>query len=119
MLDAEVLVRELLAVDGFPASAVALGEISALDHESRDDTVEAGACIAEAVLAGGELVEVSGCLWDLVSVETHDNAAEGLLVLFDVEIDLLGDGGVSHFDDWYEVDLEVGLGEEMMEVKID
>jgi len=99
VLDGEVLVCKFLAVDGLPAGTVALGEISALDHELRDDTVEAGAFVAEAILVGGELVEVSSGLWDLLSVETHDDAAEGLIVLFDVEEDLLGDGGVSHIDD--------------------
>jgi hypothetical protein len=99
MLDGEVLVCKFLAVDGLPTSTVALGEISALDHEFRDDSVKAGAFVAEAILVGGELKEVSGSLWDLIAVETHDNATEGLLVLFDVEEDLLGDGGVSHIVD--------------------
>jgi hypothetical protein len=108
MLDGEVFVRKLLAIDGLPASTVALGEISTLDHELRDDTVEAGAFVAEAILEGGELVEVFNSLWDLLSIKTHDNATEGLIVLLNVEVDLLGDCGVSHVDDWYEVDLWVG-----------
>ncbi len=41
MFQVEVLILELLAVDGFPASAIAGGEVSALDHETLDDSMEA------------------------------------------------------------------------------
>ena len=98
VLDAEVLIFEFLAVDGFTASAVAFGEVSTLDHELGDDPVEARTLIAEAILAGGELIEISGCLGDLVAVETHEDAAKRLSTLLDVEVDLVSDGGVSHVD---------------------
>jgi hypothetical protein len=107
MLDAEVLILEFLAVDGFAAGAIALGEVSTLDHESGDDAVEAGALIAKAMLTGGQLIEVSGCVWDLLAVKTDDDAAEVLFVLLDVEVDLLGDCGVSHLDGLSEVKLGV------------
>ena len=92
MLALQVLIGELLAVDGFatralsPTSAsaspgtaivsyVAAGEVTALKHELRDDAVELGALVAEAVFAGAQLVEVSGRLGHLVVVELEAHVA--------------------------------------------
>ncbi len=47
----EVLVRELHAVDGLAAGAVAVGEVATLAHEVGDDAVEGGALVAQG-LAG-------------------------------------------------------------------
>ncbi len=105
MLDAEVLVLEFLAVDGSSTRTVTIGEVSALDHELGDDSVEARAFIAIAFLTGGKLVEVVGGVWDLPAIEAHDDAAERLSTLLDVEVDLLGDCGVSHVDGWNVVGL--------------
>ena len=44
-----VLVRELLAVDGLAAGAVAGGEVAALAHEVGDDAVEGGALVVEGL----------------------------------------------------------------------
>ena len=60
MLELEVLVGELGAVDGLAAGAVVVGEVAALAHEVGDDAVEGGALEAEALLAGAERAEV---LW--------------------------------------------------------
>ncbi len=46
----EVLVSEPLSVDGIAAGSVASCEVAALDHESRDDTMEASTFVAVAVL---------------------------------------------------------------------
>jgi hypothetical protein len=71
----EVLVGKLLAVDGLAARAVATGEVTALEHELGDDTVELGARIAEALLASAEGTEVlDGAGNDLV-VELKVDAA--------------------------------------------
>ena len=40
VLEGEVLIRELLSVDGLATSAVAAGEVTALAHELCDDAVE-------------------------------------------------------------------------------
>lgn len=56
--EVEVLVVEDAAVDALAAGAVAVGEIAALQHEVRDDAVEGGARVAEALLAGRQLLEV-------------------------------------------------------------
>ena len=50
MRQIEVLVGELLAVDGLAARAVLIGEVAALAHEVRDHAVERAALVAEASL---------------------------------------------------------------------
>ena len=91
MLELEVLVGELVAVDGLSTSAVVVGElrsacgvewedwthVTALEHEAGDDSVEAGSGVAEAVLASAELSEVSGRLGDDVVVELEGDSARG------------------------------------------
>ena len=94
----EVLVGELLAIDGLAASAlchpsasdhciwkygvartyVATGEVTALKHELRDDTVELAALVAEALLAGAERTEVLGGLGNDVVEELKVDAARAL-----------------------------------------
>ena len=89
----EVLIGKLLAVDGLAAGAlgqlawtpnadrelgdshVAAGKVTTLEHEVRDDAVEAGAVVAEAVLASAELPKVAGGLRDNVVEEVEGDAA--------------------------------------------
>lgn len=66
MLELEVLVGKLGAVDGLAARAVVVGEVAALDHELLDDAVEARALVAEALLAGCERAEVLRRLIDML-----------------------------------------------------
>lgn len=91
----EVLVGELLTVDGLATSAlrcivsmsssqameithVATGEVTTLEHEVRDDTVELGARVAEALLASAESAEVLDGLGDNVVEELEVDAAGAL-----------------------------------------
>jgi hypothetical protein len=62
VLELEVLVGELGPIYALPASAVALGEITTLDHKLLDHAVEGGALVAKALLAGSESTEVVGGL---------------------------------------------------------
>jgi hypothetical protein len=62
VLQLEVLIGELVAVDGLATSAVALCEITTLDHEVLDDTVEGGALVTKALLASSKSSEVLGSL---------------------------------------------------------
>lgn len=67
VLQLEILVGELGAVDALPAGAIALGEVTALDHELLDHSVEGRALVAEALLACSQGAEVlrrlgSNCL---------------------------------------------------------
>jgi hypothetical protein len=92
VLAGEVLVGELLTVDGLATSAlcndklrpryfwgyrgayVATGEVTALKHELRDDTVEGRASISETLLAGAKSAEVLSSLWDYIIVEIEVDA---------------------------------------------
>ena len=91
----EVLVGELLAVDGLAAGAlssynvnemgtlgcgtgkayVAASKVSALQHELRDHAVELAALVAVALLAGAEGAEVLGGLGDDIVEELEVDAA--------------------------------------------
>ena len=99
MLELEVLVGELLTVDGLAASAlrgvsagvgvmtqlamrgtyVAAGEVTTLEHKVRNDTVELGTSVSKALLAGAESTEVLGGLGDDIVEEVEVDAA-GLLL---------------------------------------
>ena len=105
VLELEVLIGELGTVDGLAASTlftsvcqislvyrvtnVATREVTALDHEVLDDTVESRALITEALLAGSKSAEVLSGLGDGLAVETDHNAAKLLIAVGDVEVDLL------------------------------
>ena len=52
-----------------------LGEVTSLKHELGDDTVEAGALVPKALLAGAESAEVLGGLWDSLIKEFEVDAA--------------------------------------------
>jgi hypothetical protein len=57
---------------------VAPGKVTALQHELRDDTVELGVLVAEALLAGAEGAEILDRLGDDIVEELEVDAA-GLL----------------------------------------
>ena len=85
VLQREILIRELLRpVDGGAAGAVAVEEITALDHKVLDDTVEFGALVALRPplrvlgLARAELAEVLGGARRDVCEEFDFDASEGL-----------------------------------------
>lgn len=88
----EVLIRELLTVDGLTTGAllrsvsrtledsstsahVATGEVTTLEHELRDDAVEGRALVTETVLASAQLAEVAGGLGNDIVVEVEVDAA--------------------------------------------
>lgn len=73
-----------------------LGEVTTLQHEVGDDTVEGGAGIAEAVFAGGELTEVLRGLGNNVVVELEDDAASIRAVNVDIELQMQGSVSLSH-----------------------
>jgi len=59
---------EFLAVDGLSTSSVSFGEISTLEHEFRDYTVERGAFITVTILTGAQFAEISRSLGHYVVV---------------------------------------------------
>jgi len=58
VLELEVLILELVAVDGLASSSVVVGEVTALAHEVGDDPVEDAALVAESLLSSAEGTEV-------------------------------------------------------------
>lgn len=107
---------------GLATSAITLGEVTALDHELLDDTVEGRALVAEALLASGESPEVLGSLGNRLAIETHDDAANLLVAMLDVEVDLVGDlgtlGGSGRLgEEEHRADQERGGQEEPPEVE--
>ena len=69
MLQLEVLILELVAVDGLATSAIVVGEIASLAHELRDDAVESGSLVAESFLAGAQGTEILGRTGNNVSTK--------------------------------------------------
>jgi hypothetical protein len=62
------------------------GEITALKHELRDDTVETRTGIAKAILASGELPEVPCGSRDDLVVQPENDATSVLATDRDVEL---------------------------------
>lgn len=40
MLELEVLISKLLTIDGFSTHTVSVGEVTSLDHKTRNDSME-------------------------------------------------------------------------------
>lgn len=78
---------------GLATGTIALGEVTALDHELLDDSVESRSLVTKALLAGRQSSEVLSGLGNGLSIETHNNAADGLVAMCDIEVDLVGDLG--------------------------
>lgn len=90
----EGLIRELHAVDGFAASAVATLEVAELSHELRNNSVEDGGLVVEGLAAAAhtlftsaESAEVLSSLGSDVLEEFERDALGGLLADRDVEED--------------------------------
>ena len=94
MLLGEGLVVKLGPIDGLAARAVALCEVTTLDHELLDYAVEHRALVvqrlaglADAFLASAESTEILGRLGNKIVVQLHRDAANGLVPDRDVEED--------------------------------
>ena len=54
VLEFEVLIRELLTIDGLPSSSIPISKVATLNHELLDDTVESRALVSKTLLASGQ-----------------------------------------------------------------
>ena len=112
MLQLEVLVGELLSVNGLAAGSVAVGEVSSLDHEVGNNAVEDGSLVVEglsrlanSLLSGAQGTEVLHGLRhrlsepvrqrDDAALQSHDDSSRLFSVNLDIEVDLVGDLGFS------------------------
>jgi len=86
VLELEVLVSELLTVDGLSSGTVTLGEVTSLEHEFRDNSVEGRSSVSETVLSSAELTEVTSGLGDNIVVKLEDDTAHRGSVLGDIEV---------------------------------
>jgi len=85
VLELEVLVLELVAIDGLASSAVVVGEVSALAHEVGDDAVEGRALVPESLLSGAEGAEILSGLRHHIGPQLHDDPADGVATGSDVK----------------------------------
>lgn len=105
MLQLEVLILELGAVDRLPARTVASREVSALDHELLDDPVEGRALVREqlagfafTLLPRAERAEVLSCLGNNVIIEFEGHSAFRFRADTKVEEDSAALGGSGGHD---------------------
>ena len=62
VLELEVLILELVAVDRLATGTVSVGKVTALEHKVGDNSVEGRVGVAETLFAGAESSEVGGGL---------------------------------------------------------
>ena len=84
--NSQVLVRELRAVDGLSTRAITASKVTALEHELGDDTMEAGALVAETWGSLCELEEILRGLGDNIVEEVKVDTTGVLAVDGDVEL---------------------------------
>lgn len=84
----EVLVSKLLTVDGLTTSTIASGEVTTLQHELRNHSVENRVGVAETLFTSAQGSEVLSGLWHNVVVQLERDSAEFLAVGGDVKEDL-------------------------------
>lgn len=66
VLQDEVLILELVSVDGLTSGSVMVLEVATLAHEVRNHTVEGGTLVTKALLSGAESAEVFTCFWSYI-----------------------------------------------------
>lgn len=75
VLQDEVLVTEFFTIDGLATSAIVVCEITSLQHEVGDHSVEGGALVTEALLASAQGAEVfTGLRGNICSQLNNDSS---------------------------------------------
>jgi len=67
MLQLEVLILKLVAIDGFATSAIVVGKVTTLAHELGDNAMEDASSVSVSFLPSAEGTEVLCSLWDNIS----------------------------------------------------
>lgn len=73
MLQIEVLIFELGAIDWLATSAVVVGEVATLTHETGNDSMENWAFVTETLFASAQSTEVLGSSWNNIRSELAQN----------------------------------------------
>merc|ERR1719186_1890005 len=85
MLQGEVLVLKLVAIDGLATSTVTGSEVATLAHEAGDHTVEGGALEPKSLLPGAESTEVLTGLGDNIWPQLHEDPANRSTISSDIK----------------------------------
>ena len=114
MLQFEVLILELVSVDGLSASAISSCEVTTLDHKLLDDTMEARPFVTKSFLASRKGTEIlsglftatgsvqwlletwvglSAYLGNSLAIETKHDASQRFVTMLNVKIDLMRNFG--------------------------
>lgn len=86
VLQFEVLIRKSGAVDGLPASAIVVGEVSTLTHKLWDDSVEDGTFITITMFSCTQSPEVLCCFGNNISIQLEGDSPQGLVIRGNVEV---------------------------------
>lgn len=76
----EVLILELVAIDGLATGSVVVLEITTLAHEVRNHTMECGTLVAKAFLSGAESAEVFASLWSYICAQLDNDTSQRLVI---------------------------------------
>ena len=76
MREPDTLIVEFVTVDGLSASAVLVGDVTALHHEALDDSVEDVALVMKslALLTCADHAEILCCLRNLLGEQLEDDS---------------------------------------------
>merc|ERR1712224_126710 len=87
VIQAEVLVFKLLAVNGLATGSIVVGEIASLAHEVWDNTVKGAVLVAKALLVCAQGSEVFSSLWHNITAQHHDDPSCLLAIQCNVKED--------------------------------
>merc|ERR1719392_663903 len=85
VLQGEVLIFELVPIDGLATSAVSGSEVTALAHEVRDDAMEGRSFESEPLLPSAESTEVLTGLGHDIRPQLHDDFSNGSTISSNIE----------------------------------
>lgn len=110
MLQLEVLILELLAIDRLAACTVSFCKITTLDHKVLNDSMERGTLVPKTLLTSSKSSEVLSCLcvwsvpdcalvqwhsdlWYSLAIKAKHYPTHILISVLDIEVDLMSDLG--------------------------